>query len=123
MRRLVPVRPAGRGAEDPEPAAYEKSLETLPDWRIACTFVGEGHRRKGVASAALEGALELIAGLGGGTVEGYPEPVGSGPVGFFFDGALSTYEELGFVRDRKIGTHRWVVAKVVAPAPGSGCRR
>jgi hypothetical protein len=42
----------------------------LPDWRIACCYVG---------------------------------------------GALSTYEKLGFVRDRKIGKHRWVVTKVVEP--------
>jgi hypothetical protein len=87
----------------------------LPDWRIACNFVGEGHRRQGVASAALAGALDLIAGLGGGTVEGYPEDAGSVTAGFLFNGALSTYEKLGFSRDRKIGKHRWVVTRVVDP--------
>ena len=46
---------------------------TWPDWRIACCYVGKGRRRQGVATAALAGALDLIAGLGGGTVEGYPE--------------------------------------------------
>jgi GNAT superfamily N-acetyltransferase len=97
-------------------AAYEKLLKTPPDWRIACCFVGKGHRRQGVATAALAGALELIAGLGGGTVEGCPEDAGSVPAGFLFNGALSTYEQLGFVRDRKIGKHRWVVARVVEPA-------
>jgi GNAT superfamily N-acetyltransferase len=96
-------------------AAYEKGLTALPDWRIACNFVGKGHRRQGVATAALAGALELIADLGGGRVEGYPEDAGSVPAGFLFNGALSTYEKLGFVRDRKIGKHRWVVAKVVEP--------
>jgi hypothetical protein len=30
-------------------------------------------------------------------------------------GALSTYEKLGFTRDRKIGKHRWVVTRVVEP--------
>ena len=97
-------------------AAYEKSLARLPDWRIACTFVGKGHRRQGVATAALEGALELVARLGGGTVEGYPEAADSVPAGFLFNGALSTYEKLGFVRDRKIGKHRWVVTKLVEPS-------
>jgi hypothetical protein len=66
-----------------------------------------------VATAALAGALELIAGLGGGIVEGYPEDKDAVPAGFLFNGALSTYERLGFVRDRKIGKHRWVVTKVV----------
>jgi GNAT superfamily N-acetyltransferase len=97
-------------------AAYEKTLTNLPDWRIACCFVGKGHRRQGVASAGLAGALELIASLGGGTVEGYPEDAASVPAGFLFHGALSTYEKLGFVRDRKIGKHRWVVTRVVEPA-------
>ena len=92
---------------------YEKGLTDLPDWRIACNFVGKGHRRKGVATAGLAGALDLIAGLGGGVVEGYPEGAGAVPAGFLFNGALSTYETLGFVRDRQIGKHRWVVRKTV----------
>jgi GNAT superfamily N-acetyltransferase len=96
-------------------AAYEKGLTTMPDWRIACNFVGKGHRRQGVATAALEGALDLIGALGGGRVEGYPEDAASVPAGFLFNGALSTYETLGFVRDRKIGKHRWVVTRTVRP--------
>src|ERR1700750_3349688 len=63
-------------------AAYEKGQTTPPRWRIACNFVGKGHRRRGVATAGLAGALELIADLGGGTVEGYPEGAGDGPAGF-----------------------------------------
>jgi GNAT superfamily N-acetyltransferase len=94
---------------------YEKGLTDLPDWRIACNFVGKGHRRKGVASAGLAGALDLIAGLGGGVVEGYPEAAEAVPAGFLFNGALSTYEQLGFSRDRKIGKHRWVVRKHLEP--------
>ncbi|HEX3750468.1 MAG TPA: hypothetical protein VHW06_07895 [Streptosporangiaceae bacterium] len=96
-------------------AAYEKGQTVAPDWRIACCFVGKGHRRRGVAAAALAGALGLIAGLGGGTVEGYPEDVGSVPAGFLFNGALSTYEKLGFTRRRQIGKHRWVVSRIVQP--------
>jgi GNAT superfamily N-acetyltransferase len=99
-------------------AAYERTSTATPDWRIACCYVGKGHRRKGVATAALAGALELIAGLGGGTVEGYPEDAASVPAGFLFNGALSTYEAAGFVRDRKIGKHRWVVRRTVEAARG-----
>jgi len=97
-------------------AAYERGLTTPPDWRIACCYVGKGHRRQGVATAGLAGALELIAGQGGGRVEGYPEDAGSVPAGFLYNGALSTYENLGFSRDRRIGKHRWVVTKVVEPS-------
>jgi GNAT superfamily N-acetyltransferase len=108
------------GAPDEVPriksrAVYEKGQSVPPAWRIACNFVGKGHRRRGVATAALAGALDLIAALGGGTVEGYPEGAESVPAGFLFNGALSTYERLGFTRDRKIGKHRWVVSKVIEP--------
>jgi GNAT superfamily N-acetyltransferase len=96
-------------------AQYEKGQPPPADWRIACNFVGKGHRRRGVATAALSGALELIARLGGGTVEGFPEGADAVPAGFLFNGALSTYERLGFARDRMIGKHRWVVTKVVEP--------
>lgn len=97
--------------------AYEKGRTSeLPDWRIGCCFVGKGHRRQGASAAALAGALDLIAGLGGGTVEGYPEPAGAVPSGFLYHGALSTFEQLGFSRSRPIGKHRWVVTRFVTPS-------
>ena len=96
-------------------AVYEKGRTAPPDWRIACCYVGKGQRRGGVAAAALTGALDLIAGLGGGTVEGFPEDSGSVPAGFLYNGALSTYEKLGVTRVRPIGKHRWVVTTVVGP--------
>ena len=95
---------------------YDKHHDEPPDWRIACCYAGKGHRLQGVATAALAGARELIAGLGGGTVEGYPEPAGDVPAGFLFHGALSTFERAGFRKGRKIGKHRWVVSATVQPA-------
>ena len=100
-------------------AAYEADVAALPRWRIGCCFVGKGHRRQGVHAAALAGALDLIAGLGGGLVEGYPEPAGAVPAGFLYHGELATFEQLGFKRDRKLGKHRWVVAKRVRAKAGS----
>ena len=38
------------------------------------------------------------------------------PAGFLYHGALSTFEQLGFTRDRMVGKHRWVVSRVVDPA-------
>ncbi|HEY3560308.1 MAG TPA: GNAT family N-acetyltransferase, partial [Kribbella sp.] len=37
---------------------YDKGLVALPDWRITCFFTGKGLRGRGVAQAALGGALE-----------------------------------------------------------------
>jgi GNAT superfamily N-acetyltransferase len=105
-------------------AAYEKGRDSaLPDWRIGCCFVGKGHRRQGVAAAALAGAIELIGDLGGGSVEGYPEPADAVPSGFLYNGAMSTYERLGFTRTRPIGKHRWVVTREVQPKAASGPSR
>lgn len=96
-------------------AAYERERVAAPDWRVGCCFVGKGHRRRGVAFAALSGALDLIGGLGGGVVEGYPEHADSVAAGFLYNGALSTYERLGFAHDRKIGKHRWVMRRTIEP--------
>ena len=55
--------------------AYMKGNPDLPDWRITCFFSGKGYRGKGVASAALKGAIEQIRACGGGRIEGYPEDI------------------------------------------------
>jgi len=96
-------------------AAVEKEQASLPDWRIGCCYVGKGHRRQGVFAAGLAGALDLIAELGGGTVEGYPEPADAVSASFRFHGSLGTFERLGFTRVRQVGKHRWVVTRTVEP--------
>ena len=54
------------------PKAYNAELTELPDWRIGCIFTGKGHRRTGIARAAVAGALAAIKEAGGGLVEAYP---------------------------------------------------
>ena len=96
---------------------YDKTQQgALPEWRIGCNYVRAGHRRQRVATDALAGALQLIATMGGGRVEGYPEPANAVPAGFLFHGALSTFDQLGFTHERMIGKHRWVVSKMIDPA-------
>lgn len=97
--------------------AYNDGLETLPDWRITCFFTDKSYRGKGVAAAALDGALREIARLGGGTVESYPEETAGRSVAgaFLYNAAISIFERQGFARTRRIGKHCWVVAKAVAP--------
>ena len=77
-----------------------------------------GYRRQGVAAAALAGALDLIAGHGGGTVEGYPEAADAVPAGFLYNGALSTYETAGVRpgpqdRQASLGRHQIRRAQLV----------
>ena len=99
----------------PNRKAYEAEPGEPPDWRITCFFSGRGARGRGVAATALAGALEQIAALGGGVVEGYPEDAAGRKVSgsFLFHGTLAMFESQGFERERKIGKHRWVVAKAV----------
>ncbi|MEJ3656632.1 GNAT family N-acetyltransferase [Actinomycetes bacterium KLBMP 9759] len=96
---------------------YEKELTALPDWRIACFFTGKGLRGRGVAAAALGGALADIARWGGGIVEGYPEETDDRQVAgsFLHTGPMAAFEKHGFVRTRPISPHRWVVTRVVGP--------
>jgi ribosomal protein S18 acetylase RimI-like enzyme len=98
--------------------AYTETLDELPDWRITCLFVGKGHRKQGVADAAVTGALDAIAALGGGTVEGYPEDVAGRKVSgtFLWNGTLAMFERLGFAPVRKIGKHKWVVRRTLPSA-------
>ncbi len=95
--------------------AYLATDPMLPDWRITCFFSGKSHRRNGVATVALGGAIRQIRTLGGGRVEGYPEDIEGRKASpaFLFNGALSTFEGAGFERDRKIGKHKWVVTLTV----------
>lgn len=95
--------------------AYLAIEPALPQWRITCFFCGKGYRGKGVATAALKGAIEQIKKLGGGTIEGYPEDIDGRKASpaFLFNGTVSTFERQGFKRSRKIGKHKWVVTRVV----------
>ncbi|MDG6986126.1 MAG: GNAT family N-acetyltransferase [Nitrososphaerota archaeon] len=93
--------------------AYEAGLEELPDWRITCFFVDRERRGDGIATVALREALNMIAQLGGGTVEAYPEDYTGQRVSssFLCSGTLGMFEKAGFTRARKIAMHRWVVAQ------------
>ena len=99
--------------------AYLDGLTNLPDWRITCFFVDREYRSKGVAAAALGGALREIARLGGGIVESYPEDVEGRSVSgsFLHNATVSMFEREGFQRSRRIGKNRWVVSKAVRKIP------
>jgi ribosomal protein S18 acetylase RimI-like enzyme len=76
----------------------------LPDWRITCFFVDRAARHRGVADAALAGALAQIARHGGGSVESYPEDVEGRSVSasFLHNGTVGLFERHGFTRGRRL---------------------
>lgn len=95
--------------------AYDAGAAASPDWRITCFFAAKTHRRSGVASVALAGALDQIQRGGGGRVESYPEDVTGrkGSNGFLYNATVSLFEAHGFQRTRGLGKHHWVVTKGV----------
>ena len=98
------------------PKAYDAGLADVPDWRIGCMFTGKGHRRAGVARAAVAAALAAIEEAGGGLVEAYPEQVeGREPQrgSYFHTGPETLFEAFGFERDRRIAKWRWVMRRRV----------
>jgi GNAT superfamily N-acetyltransferase len=97
---------------------YEKDTPPRPDWRITCFYVDKKHRGQGVARAGLEGALEQIAGLGGGLVEAISEVTAGreAPGRFLFSATVELFEQYGFTRGRPVGKHAWIVSRMVEPA-------
>jgi GNAT superfamily N-acetyltransferase len=97
---------------------YNAGLEKAPDYRITCFFVDRDYRRRGVAAAALSGALDLIAEAGGGVVEGYPQDTRGEKVSgsFLYDGTRTLFEKAGFSYTRPKGKNHCVMRTTVSPA-------
>ncbi len=97
---------------------YDKDAPSIPDWRITCFYVDKKHRGQGIARAALEGALDHIAYLGGGLVEAIPEVTAGreAPGRFLFSATVELFAQYGFIRGRQVGKHAWIVTRVVVPA-------
>jgi GNAT superfamily N-acetyltransferase len=97
---------------------YERAAPPPPDWRITCFYVDKKHRGQGIARAALAGALDQIAQLGGGRVEAISEVTAGreAPGRFLFSATVELFEQHGFTRARQVGKHAWIVSRVIEPA-------
>jgi GNAT superfamily N-acetyltransferase len=95
---------------------YLAGLDKLPDYRVTCFFIDRDYRRKGVATAALDGALDLIAEAGGGLVEAYPQDTQGAKVSasFLYNGTRSLFEKAGFTYERPKGKNHCVMRRTVA---------
>jgi hypothetical protein len=80
--------------------------------------VDKKYRRQGVAAVALQGALQLIAQAGGGTVEAYPQDTEGKKVSasHLYSATRSLFEQAGFHDDRSKGAKHTVMSTAVAPA-------
>ncbi len=95
--------------------AYDKEPPPIPDWRLTCVYVDPKHRGQGLATAAIQAAVELISQQGGGLVEAISETT-TGRVAqgrFLFTATAEHLEDLGFTRVRQVGKHAWILTLAV----------
>jgi GNAT superfamily N-acetyltransferase len=73
-------------------------VDDRPVWAIVCFLVRVGYRRKGVARALLQGAIDFARANGVDTLEAYPiDPEGKRvDVAFGYVGFTSMFEQAGF---------------------------
>jgi GNAT superfamily N-acetyltransferase len=80
--------------------AHSRVLKPIDDqevWSVTCLFVEKKHRRKGVAVALLQAAVEHARSHGAKIVEGYPiETKEEAPPVFIFTGTSSAFKQAGF---------------------------
>lgn len=92
------------------------AVDERPAWSVICFVVRPGYRRRGVAEALLEGAVEYARGCGAPVVEGYPLDAEGARIGAAsaYVGTVSMFERAGFRRVMPTssshgGIRRWVM--------------
>ncbi|MBJ7289356.1 GNAT family N-acetyltransferase, partial [Williamsia sp.] len=74
-----------------------RPIDDAPVWSIICVVVRSGHRKQGVTSRLIEGAVEFAASHGAPAVETYPvDPPGRMDLTMAFVGTRSMFENVGF---------------------------
>jgi GNAT superfamily N-acetyltransferase len=87
-----------------------RPVDDVPVWSIICVVVRGGHRRQGVTTPLLEGAVAYAAARGAPAVEAYPvDPVGRMDTTMAFVGTRSMFDKVGF---RVIGTTDAVASRM-----------
>ena len=75
-----------------------RPIDDVPVWSIICVVVRSGHRRQGVTTALLEGAVSWAASRGAPAVEAYPvDPAGERmDLTMAFVGTRAMFAKAGF---------------------------
>ena len=74
-----------------------RPVDEVPVWSIVCVVVRPGHRRQGVTTPLIEGAVAYAASRGAPAVEAHPvDPPGRMDSTMAFVGTRSMFERAGF---------------------------
>ncbi len=85
-------------------------VDDVAVWSIVCVVVRGGHRKQGVTTPLIEGAVEYAASRGAPAVEAYPvDPPGRMDTTMAFVGTRSMFEQAGF---EVIGSTKAVASKM-----------
>jgi GNAT superfamily N-acetyltransferase len=87
-----------------------RPVDDVPVWSIVCLVVRGGHRKVGVTTPLIEGAVAYAASRGAPAVESYPvDPTGRMDTTMAFVGTRSMFAKAGF---EVIGTTDAVASKM-----------
>lgn len=87
-----------------------RPVDDLAVWSIVCVVVRPGHRRQGVTTPLLEGAVAYAASHAAPAVEAHPvDPPGRMDLTMAFVGTRSMFEQAGF---RVVGTTDAVASRM-----------
>ncbi|GMA20519.1 GNAT family N-acetyltransferase [Arsenicicoccus piscis] len=85
-------------------------IDEVPVWSIICVVVRGGHRKQGVTTPLIEGAVAHAKKHGAPAVEAYPvDPAGRMDTTMAFVGTRSMFEKVGF---EVVGTTDAVASKM-----------
>lgn len=87
-----------------------RPVDDLDVWSIICVVVRAGHRKQGVTSHLISGAVEYARERGAPAVEAYPvDPVGRMDLTMAFVGTRAMFERVGF---EVVGTTEAVASRM-----------
>jgi GNAT superfamily N-acetyltransferase len=91
-------------------SALIRPVDDVPVWSVICMVVRGGHRKRGVTTPMLEGAVAWAASQGAPAVEAYPvDPPGRMDTTMAFVGTRAMFENVGF---RVVGQTDAVASKL-----------
>lgn len=99
--------------------AFQQSPEPFDDesvWAITCFVVRKEFRGHGLARRLLDAAVEHARSHGARLIEGYPVDTDAGKTSSndLYHGALSSFEDAGFIEVARPGARRPIVSLTVA---------
>lgn len=97
-------------------------------WSVTCFYIRAGWRRRGVATALLEKAIEVARAQGAAELEAYPvrpkaDGPGEVPPAFAWTGVPRLFEKAKFVNVTPPGNPRDIYRKKFRPRTGEPSRR